>query len=103
MEKRQFKIKQIHEKREGENERGKWAYQDMHLIEDNEASRFPEEFLVTFGITDTETIAKLKAGDTVKCGMTNGVHSFTSQSTGKEYKNNVIAGWQLEVVQLSAL
>ena len=68
MEKIQVKIKRIFEKREGENERGKWAYQDIHVVEDNN-ERFPNEFLATLGINELETLGKLKEGDTIKIGL----------------------------------
>ena len=59
MEKIQVKIKRIFEKREGENERGKWAYQDIHVVEDNN-ERFLNEFLATLGINDVETLKRLE-------------------------------------------
>ena len=76
MEKIQVKIKRIFEKREGESERGKWAYQDIHVVEDNN-ERFPNEFLVTVGIQDIETLGKLKEGDTIKIDKSPDQESLT--------------------------
>ena len=90
MEKIQVKIKRIFEKREGENERGKWAYQDIHVVEDNN-ERFPNEFLATLGINELETLGKLKEGDTIKIGLSN-----------KEFFNQTASGWGIEVVEVSA-
>ena len=100
MEKIQVKIKRIFEKREGESERGKWAYQDIHVVEDNN-ERFPNEFLCTVGIQDIETLGKLKEGDTIKIGLSFGVRSYTGKDE-KEHFNQIVSGWGVEVVQVSA-
>ena len=100
MEKIQVKIKRIFEKREGENERGKWAYQDIHVVEDNN-ERFPNEFLATLGINELETLGKLKEGDTIKIGLSFGVRSY--EKDGKMFWKQIVDGWGVEVVQLSAL
>ena len=100
MEKIQVKIKRIFEKREGENERGKWAYQDIHVVEDNN-ERFPNEFLATLGINELETLGKLKEGDTIKMGLSFGVRSY--EKDGKMFWKQIVDGWGVEVVQLSAL
>ena len=101
MEKIQVKIKRIFEKREGESERGKWAYQDIHVVEDNN-ERYPNEFLATCGLAEVETIAKLKEGDTIKMGLSFGVRSFIGKDE-KEHFNQVVSGWGIEAVELSAL
>ncbi len=100
MEKIQVKIKRIFEKREGESERGKWAYQDVHVVEDNN-ERFPNEFLATLGINELETLGKLKEGDTIKIGLSFGVRSY--EKDGKMFWKQIVDGWGVEVVQLSAL
>lgn len=100
MEKIQVKIKRIFEKREGESERGKWAYQDIHVVEDNN-ERFPNEFLATLGINELETLGKLKEGDTIKIGLSFGVRSY--EKDGKMFWKQIVDGWGVEVVQLSAL
>ena len=100
MEKIQVKIKRIFEKREGENERGKWAYQYIHVVEDNN-ERFPNEFLATLGINELETLGKLKEGDTIKIGLSFGVRSY--EKDGKMFWKQIVDGWGVEVVQLSAL
>ena len=100
MEKIQVKIKRIFGKREGENERGKWAYQDIHVVEDNN-ERFPNEFLATLGINELETLGKLKEGDTIKMGLSFGVRSY--EKDGKMFWKQIVDGWGVEVVQLSAL
>ena len=100
MEKIQVKIKRIFEKRDGENERGKWAYQDIHVVEDNN-ERFPNEFLATLGINELETLGKLKEGDTIKIGLSFGVRSY--EKDGKMFWKQIVDGWGVEVVQLSAL
>ena len=101
MEKIQVKIKRIFEKREGESERGKWAYQDIHVIEDNN-ERFPNEFLATLGINELETLGKLKEGDTIKIGLSFGVRSYTDRENKERY-NQTVSGWGIEVVEVSAL
>ena len=101
MEKIQVKIKRIFEKREGESERGKWAYQDIHVVEDNN-ERYPNEFLATCGLAEIETLAKLKEGDTIKMGLSFGVRSYTDRENKERY-NQSVSGWGIEVVQLSAL
>lgn len=103
MEKKNFKIKEIYPKREGESQRGKWSYQDLWLIEDDESKRFPDEFLATFKGDDIEKLAKLKVGDTIKVGMQFGVHEFFPNPNDKEkaYRNTICAGWGVEVVQVS--
>ncbi len=103
MEKRQFKIKKVFEKREGESERGKWSYQDLWLIEDDESIRYPDEFLVTVKGEDITLAAKLKEGDTIKCGMQFGVREYAVPNTEKVYHSQIVAGWGVEIVQLSAL
>ena len=100
MEKIQVKIKRIFEKREGESERGKWAYQDVHVVEDNN-ERFPNEFLVTVGTADCEKLEKLKAEDVIKLGMSFGVRSYTNKDN-KEFFNQTVTGWGIETVQVSA-
>ena len=101
MEKIQVKIKRIFEKREGESERGKWAYQDVHVVEDNN-ERFPNEFLATLGINELETLGKLKEGDTIKIGLSFGVRSYTDRENKERY-NQTVSGWGIEVVEVSAL
>lgn len=101
MEKIQVKIKRIFEKREGESERGKWAYQDIHVVEDNN-ERFPNEFLATLGINELETLGKLKEGDTIKMGLSFGVRSYTDRENKERY-NQTVSGWGIEVVQFSSL
>lgn len=101
MEKIQVKIKRIFEKREGESERGKWAYQDIHVVEDNN-ERFPNEFLATLGINELETLGKLKEGDTIKIGLSFGVRSYTDRENKERY-NQTVSGWGIEVVEVSAL
>ena len=101
MEKIQVKIKRIFEKREGESERGKWAYQDIHVVEDNN-ERFPNEFLATLGINELETLGKLKEGDTIKIGLSFGVRSYTDRENKERY-NQTVSGWGIEVVQFSSL
>ena len=100
MEKIQVKIKRIFEKREGESERGKWAYQDIHVVEDNN-ERYPNEFLATCGLAEIETLAKLKEGDTIKMGLSFGVRSH--EKDGKMFWKQVVEGWGVEVVELSSL
>lgn len=100
MEKIQVKIKRIFEKREGESERGKWAYQDIHVVEDNN-ERFPNEFLATLGINELETLGKLKEGDTIKIGLSFGVRSYTNKEN-REFFSQTVSGWGIEVVQVSA-
>ena len=99
MEKLQVKIKQIFEKREGESQRGKWCYQDLHLVEDTD-ERFPNEFLVTVGAKEVEQVAKLKANDIIKIGLSFFVREFTTRE-GKEYQSQSVTGWGIEVVQVS--
>lgn len=101
MEKIQVKIKRIFEKREGESERGKWAYQDIHVVEDNN-ERFPNEFLATLGINELETLGKLKEGDTIKMGLSFGVRSYTDRENKERY-NQTVSGWGIEVVEVSSL
>ena len=103
MDKSNFKIKEIFPKREGESQRGKWSYQDLWLIEDDESKRFPDEFLVTFKGEDTEKIANLKAGDAIKVGIQFGVHEFfpNPNDKGRAFRNTICAGWGIEVVQVS--
>lgn len=101
MEKIQVKIKRIFEKREGESERGKWAYQDIHVVEDNN-ERYPNEFLATCGLAEIETLAKLKEGDTIKMGLSFGVRSYTDRENKERY-NQSVSGWGIEVVELSSL
>ena len=100
MEKIQVKIKRIFEKREGESERGKWAYQDIHVVEDNN-ERYPNEFLVTIGTSDVDKLSKLKEDDVVKLGMSFGVRSY--EKDGKMFWKQVVEGWGVEVVELSSL
>ena len=100
MEKIQVKIKKIFEKREGTSELGsKWAYQDVRVVEETE-ERFPNEFLVTLGINELETLGKLKEGDTIKIGLSFGVRSYTGKDE-KEHFNQVVTGWGIETVQVS--
>ena len=94
MEKIQVKIKRIFEKREGESERGKWAYQDIHVVEDNN-ERYPNEFLATCGLAEIETLAKLKEGDTIKLGLSFGVRSYTDKEEKIRY-NQSVSGWGIE-------
>ena len=101
MEKIQVKIKRIFEKREGESERGKWAYQDIHVVEDNNECS-PNEFLATLGINELETLGKLKEGDTIKIGLSFGVRSYTDRENKERY-NQTVSGWGIEVVEVSAL
>lgn len=100
MEKVIVKIKKIFPKREGESERGKWAYQDVHVVEET-SERYPNEFLATCGLAEVETIAKLKEGDTIKIGLSFGVRSYNNKEN-KEFFNQVVSGWGIEVVQVSA-
>lgn len=100
MEKVIVKIKEIFPKREGESERGKWAYQDIHIVEETN-ERYPNEYLATCGLAEVETIAKLKKDDTIKLGLSFGVRSFTTKE-GKELYNQTVSGWGIEVVQVSA-
>ena len=99
MEKIQVKIKRIFDKREGQNEHGNWCYQDIHVVEDNN-DRYPNEFLCTISSSDVENIAKLKEGDTIKINLAFGVRSYSKD--GKEYWKQTCAGWNIEVVQVSA-
>jgi hypothetical protein len=101
MEKIQVKIRHIFEKREGESERGRWAYQDIHVVEDNN-ERYPNEFLATCGLAEIETLAKLKEGDTIKLGLSFGVRSYTDKEEKIRY-NQSVSGWGIEVVELSSL
>ena len=99
MEKIQVKIKRIFDKREGQNERGNWCFQDLHVVEDND-ERYPNEFLCTIGSNDVEAVTKLKEGDTIKMGVSFSVRSFTNAES-KEFWRQVVAGWGIEVVQVS--
>ena len=101
MDKIVVKIKKIFPKREGESERGKWAYQDIHVVEDNN-ERFPNEFLATLGINELETLGKLKEGDTIKIGLSFAVRSYTDRENKERY-NQTVSGWGIEVVEVSAL
>ena len=100
MEKLQVKIKRIFEKREGESQRGKWCYQDLHLVEDTD-ERFPNEFLVTVGAKEVEQVAKLKANDVIKIGLSFFVRENETKD-GKKFHSQSVTGWGIEVVQLSA-
>ena len=100
MEKLQVKIKRIFEKREGESQRGKWCYQDLHVVEDTD-ERYPNEFLVTVGTNEVEQVAKLKVNDTVKIGLSFFVRENETKD-GKKFHSQSVTGWGIEVVQLSA-
>jgi hypothetical protein len=100
MEKLQVKIKRIFEKREGESQRGKWCYQDLHVVEDTD-ERYPNEFLVTVGTNEVEQVAKLKENDTVKIGLSFFVRECETKD-GKKFNSQSVTGWGIEVVQLSA-
>ena len=62
--------------------------------------RFPNEFLVTVGAKEVEQVAKLKANDIIKIGLSFFVREFTTRE-GKEYQSQSITGWGIEVVQVS--
>ena len=100
MEKIQVKVKKIHEKREGSSEHGNWAYQDLHVIADNN-ERFPDEFIATVGFNDIDAVSKLREGDTIKMGLSFGVRSYKDKND-KERFSQLVSGWGIEVVQVSA-
>ena len=100
MDKIVVKIKKIFPKREGESERGKWAYQDVHVVEETN-ERYPNEFLATLGINELEMLGKLKEGDTIKMGLSFGVRSYKDREHKERY-NQSVSGWGIEVVQVSA-
>ena len=101
MEKIQVKIKRIFDTREGESDRGKWAYQDI-LVQEDCSERYPNEFLATLGTNEIETLRTLKEGDTIKMGLSFGVRSYTNKEN-KEFFNQTVSGWGIELVQVSCV
>lgn len=99
MEKIQVKIKRLFEKREGESERGKWCYQDMHIVEDTN-ERYPNEYIATMGTSDAEVMATLKEGDTIKINLCFGTRCY--QKDDKTFWSQTCHGWGVELVQPSA-